>query len=84
MNYKAHAEKLLHEWALCNTARPKNNIVVDFQIEKDACSIWAVQLIHALNWGSELELAEACNQLESRLKPLKQKLVIEVLKNGTV
>jgi hypothetical protein len=37
-----------------------------------------------MNWGSELELTEACNQFESRLKPLKEKLVIEVLKNGSV
>jgi hypothetical protein len=37
-----------------------------------------------MNWGSEAELAEACYQLESRLQPLKKKIIIEVLQNGTV
>jgi hypothetical protein len=84
MDYKEHAKTLLHEWALCNTAKPKNNVIVDIQIEKDVCSRWAVNLIHNLNWGSEQQLAEACHQLESRLKPLKEKIVIEVLQNGSV
>jgi hypothetical protein len=83
MDHKEYAKKLLHEWALCNTARPKNN-AVDIQIEKDTCGRWAVNLIHNLNWGNESELAEACYQLESRLKPLKEKIVIEVLQNGTI
>jgi hypothetical protein len=83
MDYKEHAKNILYEWALCNSARPKNN-AVDIQIEKDTCGRWATHLIHALNWGSELELAEACHQLESRLKPLKEKIVIEVLQNGTI
>lgn len=84
MDYRVHAKDLLREWVLCAHANPKSDIVIDFQIEKDACSSWAVQLMNMLNWGSEMELAEACHQLESRLKPLKEKLVIEVLKNGTI
>jgi len=83
MNYKEHANKILREWVLCSNARPKNN-AVDIQIEKDTCSRWAVHLMHTLNWGSESELAEACHQLESRLTPLKEKIVIEVLRNGSV
>lgn len=83
MDYKEHANKILKEWVLCSQAKPKNN-AVDIQIEKDTCGRYAVNLIHNLNWGSETELAEACYQLESRLKPLKQKIVLEVIKNGAI
>jgi hypothetical protein len=83
MDYKEHAKNILREWALCSAARPKNN-AVDIQIEKDVCGRYATNLIHNLNWGTEAELAEACHQLATRLKPLKEKIVIEVLQNGTV
>ena len=83
MDYKEHATNVLREWALCSNARPKNN-AVDIQIEKDTCGRWATNLIHNLNWGTETELAEACYQLESRLKRLKEKIIIEVIKNGSV
>ena len=83
MTHKEHANNVLREWALCSTARPKNN-AVNIQIEKDTCGRWAVNLIHNINWGSEREIVEACHQLESRLKPLKEKIVIEVLQNGAV
>jgi hypothetical protein len=36
MDYKEYAKNILREWALCSTARPKNN-AVDIQIEKDVC-----------------------------------------------
>jgi hypothetical protein len=83
MDYKEHAKKILRDWALCSNARPKFN-AVDIQIEKDICGRWAVNLIHNLNWGTEIELAEACYQLESRLKLLKEKIIVEVLQNGYV
>ena len=83
MTHKEHANNVLREWALCSTARPKSN-AVNIQIEKDTCGRWAVNLIHNINWGSEREIVEACHQLESRLKPLKEKIIIEVLQNGSV
>lgn len=83
MDYKERAENILREWALCANARPRNN-AVDIQIEKDVCGRYATNLIHNLNWGTEIELAEACNRLEARLKPLKEKIVYEVIKNGSV
>ena len=83
MTHKEHANNVLRDWALCSTARPKNN-AVNIQIEKDTCGRWAVNLIHNINWGSEREIVEACHQLESRLKPLKEKIIIEVLQNGSV
>ncbi len=83
MDYKERAENILREWALCANARPKYN-AVDIQIEKDVCGRFAVNLIHNLNWGSEQQAIEACHQLESRLKPLKEKIIIEVIQNGSV
>jgi len=82
MDYQEHAKNILREWTLCSNSRPKNN-AVDIQIEKDACGRWATNLIYNLNWGSNIELAEACIQFESRLKTLKEKIIIEVLTNGT-
>lgn len=83
MDYKEHAKQILLDWSACSLARPRYN-AVDIQIEKDTCGRWAAHLLHVMNWGSESELAEACNQLETRLKKLKEKIVIEVLKNGSV
>jgi hypothetical protein len=83
MDYKEHAKELLREWALCSNAKPKTD-VISIQIEKNVLSMWAVNLIHNMNWGSELELAEACYQVDSRLKRLKEKIVIEVLTNGAI
>lgn len=83
MNHKERAEQILREWALCVNAKPKFN-AVDIQIEKDTCGRWATNLIHNLNWGTESELVEACYQLESRLRPLKEKIIIEVLQNGSI
>lgn len=83
MDYKERAREILREWVLCSQAKPKNN-VVDIQIEKDVCGRWATNLIHNLNWGSEIEIIEACNQLDTRLQKLKKHIVIEVLTNGTI
>jgi len=83
MDTKTHAENILRDWALCLNARPKSN-AINIQIDKDTCGRWAVNLIHNLNWGSELEIIEACYQLESRLKPLKEKIIIEVIQHGSV
>jgi uncharacterized protein with PhoU and TrkA domain len=83
MNFREYAKQLLDEYDLCCRAKPKNN-AVDIQIEKDSCSIWAVHLSYVMIWGDENEIAEAIHQLESRLKLLKEKIVIEVLTNGTI
>lgn len=81
--FEQMADKLLQEWNLCKNARPKNN-AVDIQILKDNCKQWANYLYTQRQWGSELELAEACNQLEPRLKQLQEQVIIEILKHGTV
>ena len=83
MNLKDHANHLIQEWRLCADAKPKGD-AVEIRLEKDRCNEWAIQLITARMWGSPNQLAEACHQLESRLKILKEKIVIEVLQNGSV
>lgn len=83
MTPREYAEKLLEEWALCQKAQPKNN-AVDIQIDKDIIKSWISYLVRQYSWGSDVELQEACYQVESRLKQLKEKIVIEVLTNGTI
>ncbi len=81
MSYREKAQELLEDFRICFVAKPKHN-AVDLQIEKDVCNKWATHLKNLLTWGTENEIAEACNQLEPRLKKLKEKIVIEVLQHG--
>ena len=74
---------LLEEWKLCINARPREN-VVDIQMEKNSCEKYAKFLSNALAFGTELDIAEACHQFEYRLKNLKQNIIVEVLKNGSI
>lgn len=83
MDWKARADQLLEEFNLCVRAKPKHG-AVDIQLEKDAVSKFAYHLSSQRSWGTENEIAEACHQLESRLEPLKEKLVLEILKNGPI
>lgn len=83
MTPQEQAKQLLLDWQTYSKAKPKNN-AVDIQLEKDKCMILVHQLNTIKSWGTDTELAEVCNQLESRLKNLKEKLVIEVLKHGAV
>jgi hypothetical protein len=79
----SRADQLIEEFNLCMRARPKHN-AIEVQMEKDACAKWATHLATQRSWGSELEIAEACNQLEPRLKQLREKVIIEILKHGAV
>ena len=83
INFQQRAEELLEEWDLCKNARPKQN-AVDIQILKDTCKQWANYLHTQRQWGGETELAEACHQLEPRLKQLREQVIIEILKHGTI
>ena len=82
IDWKARADELLAEFELCCKAKPKRN-AVDIQLEKDACAKWAHHLNTQRGWGTDSEIAEACNQLEPRLAKLKEHIIIEVLKHGT-
>ena len=83
IDWKSRADMLLEEFNLCMAARPRQN-TVDIQILKDTAGKWAYHLNSMRAWGSDLEIAEACHQLEPRLDELKKSVVIEVLKNGAV
>lgn len=82
IDFQKRAEELLDEVSLCMKAKPKHD-AVNIQLEKDAVDKWANLVFQQIRWGTkEHELAEACNQLEARLKQLKEKLVMEILTNG--
>lgn len=83
MDLREQATALLEEFTLCMRSQPKHN-AVELQIEKDSCAQWAYNLNNQLAWGDELDIAEACYQLEPRLAQLKQKVIIEILQYGTI
>lgn len=84
MTPQQHARQLLDEWFLCYQARPKGQ-VVDIQLDKDGLEPLAAYLDRQLAWGhDDVELQKVCYMFESKLKNLKEKIVIEVLKNGSV
>lgn len=82
-DWKARADELLAEFDLCCQAKPKHD-AVNIQLDKDACSRFAYYLSTQRSWGTDNEIAEACHQLEPRLKRLKEKLVMEILTNGPI
>ena len=81
MNIRDHADRLLEEFNICCRARPMNN-TVDIQIAKDTAAKWAYYLSTQRSWGTDNDIAEACYQLEPKLKQLKEKIVTEVLTHG--
>jgi hypothetical protein len=83
IDHKARADQLIEEFNLCTRARPRGN-AVEVQLEKDACAKWVHHLSTQRSWGTDLEVAEACNQLEPRLKQLREKVIIEILTNGSL
>ena len=83
IDYRAHADKLIEDFNICMKARPRGN-AIEVQMEKDACAKWAHHLVTQRNWGSDLEVAEACHQLEPKLKQLREKVIIEILKHGSL
>jgi hypothetical protein len=83
MDWKLYAEQLLEQFNQCMYAKPKHD-AVDIQLEKDSVGKFAYHLATQRSWGTENEIAEACYQLEPRLKKLQEKLVFEILKDGSV
>lgn len=83
INWHDRAEELLKEFELCCRAKPRHD-AVNIQLEKDTCAKFAYHLSTQRGWGTDNEIAEACYQLEPRLKRLKEKLVMEILTNGPV
>ena len=83
INWQARADELLTEFDLCWRARPRQN-TVDIQSLKDECAKWAHHLNTQRSWGSDNEIAEACYQLEPRLKELKEQVITEILIHGSL
>jgi hypothetical protein len=82
-DWKQRATELLNEFDLCCKAKPKHD-AINVQLEKDSCAKFAHHLNTQRGWGTDNEIAEACYQLEPRLQKLKEKLVMEILSNGSV
>jgi hypothetical protein len=80
MDWKQKANDLLEEVSLCLTAKPKHD-AINIQLEKDTVSRFAHHLSTQRGWGTDAELAEACQQLETRLVALKEKIIMEILTN---
>lgn len=83
MDWHQRADELLAEFDLCCRAKPRHD-AINVQLEKDTCAKFAHYLNTQRAWGNDLQIAEACHQLEPRLKQLKEKLVMEILTNGPV
>ena len=71
MDWNARAEELLEEFDLCMKAKSRHN-AIDIQLEKDSCAKFAYNLSTQRGWGTDIEIAEACNQLEPRLNRPKR------------
>jgi hypothetical protein len=82
-DFRQQAQELLSTYELCMKAKPRHD-AVNVQLEKDAVTRWATHLNYQLGWGTDNDIAEACYQLESRLRHLKEKLVMEILQHGAV
>jgi hypothetical protein len=83
IDWKARADELLEEFDLCILAKPRHD-AIDIQLEKDKVAKWAYNLSTQRSWGTDVEIAEACYQLEPRLAELKKKLIIEILQHGPI
>jgi len=83
MNFKEYADQLLEEYEACCRARPYHN-ALEVEIAKESCAIWASHLATQRAWGEPNDIAEACHQLEPRLKKFKETVVLDILTDGTV
>ena len=83
MDWKQRAAELLDEFDSCCKAKPMHDVVT-IQLYKDSVADCAYHLATQRGWGTEAELEEACLQFEPMLKQLKEKVVLEILQNGTI
>jgi len=83
MDFRAHATQLLNDYNTCCQARPRHN-AVGVQLAKDSCAQWANHLNTQLAWGTEVQIAEACHQLEHRLHHLRELVIMESLTHGII
>lgn len=83
INWKARGQELLEEYTACCKAKPYGN-AIDVELHKQSCIKFAAYLNTQLGWGTDHDIAEACHQLEPRLKKFKEVVVLDILKNDTI
>jgi hypothetical protein len=82
MDWRERAEEMLAEYDACCRARPYHN-ALDVEIAKESCATWALHLATQRSWGEPNDIAEACHQLEPRLKKFKETVVLDILTDDT-
>lgn len=76
-------QRLLEDWQIYKTAKPRTH-VLDIQHEKDMLASLAVELQSSLLWETNSEYLERqCRRFEQMLTKFKDKIVLELLTNGT-
>ena len=83
IDWKQRADELLAEFDLCCRAKPRHD-AINVQLEKDSVAKFAYHLATQRGWGTDNEIAEACHQFEPRLQRLKEKLIMDILTNGSI
>jgi len=83
MDWRQRAEELLAEYDACCRARPYHN-ALDVEIAKESCATWASHLATQRAWGEPNDIAEACYQLEPRLKKFKETVVLDILTDESI
>ena len=83
MDWRERAEEMLAEYDACCRARPYHN-ALDVEIAKESCATWAQHLATQRSWGEPNDIAEACYQLEPRLKKFKETVVLDILNNESI
>ena len=82
-DFKVKGQVLLEEWYLYKCTKPRAH-VFDIQSDKDDLQQWANHLQTALLWETNSnKIVKICYQFEHKLKRFKEKVVIELLKNGS-
>lgn len=82
--FKAKGRLLLDEWQLYKSARPKDH-VFDIQLDKDNLQQTAYLLQSAVFWGKNPnKIKELCEIFENKLYNFKEKVIVELLKSGTL
>ena len=82
---KALAEDLLDQWCQYQKLNPANQHFpepVELTIMKDNMMTWADFLRKQLHWGTDTDIAKATYNFQSRFTAFRDRITIDVLKNG--
>jgi hypothetical protein len=82
---KQLAESLLDQWSQYQKLSPANQHFpepVELTIMKDDMARWADHLLKQLRWGNDIDVAKATYNFEMRFNIFRDRITIDVLKNG--